>query len=135
MLQNKTLRLRTKTRRNENKSTSKLLEECNELSVNQLAAYHTLLGVHRAVRAGKPQYLHQKLTLNIPSDNQIFPQRHLNTIVIPNSKLTLSRAGFCFRGATLWNKLPGNIRGIEKYTKFKNILKKWIRKEIPDKAN
>ena len=114
--------------------TEDLLKACQELSVNQLAAYHTLLATHKAVRTGKPKALHEKLRLNQPQNNQIFPQRQTETICIPNAQLTLTRGGFCFRGAQLWNKLPQNIRNIQKYSSFKTSLKTWVRNAIPAKA-
>ena len=134
ILQNKILRLRTKTFLSQRIPTIDLLNMCQELSVNQLAAYHTLLAVHRAVRAGKPKSLNEKMKLNTPEMNQIFPQRQVCTISVPNTRLTLSRGGFCCRGANLWNKMPEEIRTIEKYKNFKISLKKWIRNEIPAKA-
>ena len=102
--------------------------------MNQLSAYHTLLAVHRAGRAEKPKYLSEKLKLNTPQTDHIIPERCQNTIAISNTKLTIIRGGFCFRGANLWNKMPMNIRNIEKYTSFKTKLKSWVKNEIPEKS-
>ena len=122
VLQNKVLRLRLKTNLHHRISTKELLHRCQELSVNQLSAYHTLLAVHRAVRGGKPVSIHEKMKLS---------QRQTNTIHVPNTKLTLSRGGFCCRGALLWNRMPTELRAKESYLSFKKNLKRWIFKEIP----
>ena len=132
VLQNKTMRLRSKMGRMT--PTEDLLKACQELSVNQLAAYHTLLATHKVVRAGKPKALHEKLKINLPQDNQIVPQSHIGTISAPKANLTLTRGGFCYRGAILWNKLPQNLRQIEKYTTLKPNLKTWVRSSIPAKT-
>ena len=93
-------------------------------------AYHTLLSVHRAVRAGKPKAINKKIQLKSPQNNQIITQRNLSSVKVPKANLTVTRGGFCFRGSTLWNSMPLELRRIEKYTKFKIKLKKWVKKEI-----
>ena len=106
-----------------------LLKKSGSMSVQQLTAYHTIMIVHRVINSGYPKYLFDKLKLKQPGD-RIFPHRQLNTIQVPNVNLTLSRGGFIYRGATLWNLLPATLRSETKQSKFKSHLKKWIRTNI-----
>ena len=92
------------------------------------------MATHKAVRAGKPKALHDKLKLNLPQNNQLFPESRIGTISVPKAMLTISGGGFCYRGAQLWNKMPLNIRNMEKYDFFKASLKTWVRKTIPAKT-
>ena len=107
-----------------------LLECTGAMSVHQLTAYHTLMTVYRVVTSQYPKYLAEKLKLRTAGDEGIFPHRQMNTIRIPNNNLTLSRAGFVARGATLWNALPIEMRSPMKKEQFRNNLKKWIRMHI-----
>ena len=104
VLQNKTLRYKTGNY-GLNVPTSDLLEATKDLSVHQLAAYHTLVTVFRVVTTGQPEYLAEKLILRRPDQDRIFPSRQVNTIQT-NCSLTISRSGFLYRGSKLWNLLP-----------------------------
>ena len=64
ILQNKVLRLRSKQSKYTPVAT--LLKLTNEMSVNQLGAYHTLLTVHRAINEEKPKYVFDKLSRKVP---------------------------------------------------------------------
>ena len=64
MLQNKAAR--AVTRKSSFTPTRRLLEECKRLSVNQLVYYQTVLGVHKIVVAGKPEYLSKKFSSDYP---------------------------------------------------------------------
>ena len=131
VLQNKVLRIRTGLDRYTRTST--LLNTSKELSVNQLAAFHTLLIVHKAVKSGKPKTISEKLSVRIPTGEQIFPQRQINTIKTRRCHLALSRGGFCQRGKKLWNKMPQELRIIESYETFKKKMKKWVNQNVPIK--
>ena len=82
-----------------------LLRVSNYMSIQQLMAYHTLMTVHKVITMGLSKYLSNKLKLKKPCE-AMFPQRQIDTIIVPKVNLTLSRGGFIFRGATLWNLLP-----------------------------
>ena len=131
VLQNKTLRLRTGS--NIYTPTTTLLAQCNELSVNQLTAYHTLLSVHRAVRGGNPKAVSNKLILKRLKDSEIFPLRQTDTIEVKKANLNITRSGFCYRGSVLWNSMPLSLREESKYCKFKRNIKKWIFNSISPK--
>ena len=117
ILQNKVLRLRS----NQNKYTpvTTLLKICNEMSVNQLGAFHSLLTLHKAVHENKPKYISDKLSSRAPNGNEIFPMRQQNKVFLPNYRLTVSRGSFCYRSAKLWNNMPPYLREITPYKLFK----------------
>ena len=47
-------------------STGRLLKECKWLSIRQLVFYQTVLGVHKIMRARKPEYLSKKFGAEHP---------------------------------------------------------------------
>ena len=105
----------------------------NELSVNQMSAFHTLLCVHKAVKGGKPKHISNKLVLKQPNAGHIFPQRQLNTISTNPANLSLSKGGFCERGKKLWNMMPLFLRNEDSYKVFKGKMKNWVRYHEPIK--
>ena len=109
-----------------NTPTNDILDGTGDLSVHQLGAHHTIVTAHRIIRTGQPKYLADKLVLRTPGP------RHSNTITV-NSELTLSRAGFLYRAAKLWNLLPSSLREEQKPEAFKFNVKKWIRENVPRK--
>jgi hypothetical protein len=131
VLQNKTQRLITKNYEL-NVCTDKLLSETNDLSVNQLSAFHTMMTAFKAIRSSKPRYLSEKLKLRTPEPHQAFPHRQLNTIQF-NCSLTISRSGFMYRAAKVWNKLSTSLRSETSIPRFKTGLKKWILTHVPRK--
>ena len=90
------------------------------MTVQQLIAYHTVLLVYRVRQAQEPEYLARALR----RDN------YRGNIVVENSRLGLFKKSFIPRGATLWNSLPKELRGIPKLGSFKKELRKWIMQNI-----
>ena len=86
------------------------------LSINQLITYHTLLTVYKIRQSGEPEYLASFLR----SDNRG------NRIIIPNTKLTLAKKSFVWRGSLNWNLLPENTRNLQKIGQFKRVTKSWV---------
>ena len=76
------------------------------------------------------QYLAEKLELRKPDGDDVFPLRQVNTIKVPKTTLTLSRGGFVVRGATLWNKLPMELRSGVKKEYFKKHIRNWVKQNI-----
>ena len=131
VLQNKVLRMKTKNY-DLNVPTNHLLDKTGDLSVHQLGAHHTIVTAHRIIRTGQPQYLSSKLILRQAIPDQINPLRQLNTITV-NCELTISRSGFLYRAAKIWNQLPDDLRAEVQPEVFKVKVKQWIRKHIPRK--
>ena len=124
VLQNRVLRLKCRNF-DMNTPTAELLRACGDLSVHQLGAFHTILQVFKTIHSGQPNYLAERLTLRRPEEGYIFPQRHVNTIQV-RGNLSVSRSGFLFRGAQLWNSLPPGIRTITEFRRFRCELRSWV---------
>ena len=124
VIQNKVLRCKTR-KYDYQTSTISLLEEAKDMSVHQLGAYHTLVTLARILITQQPEYFAFKLKLRKPTDAAVFPLRQLNTINVDCS-LSVSRCGFSYRAAKLWNCLPENLRSITRIEVFKTEVKKWM---------
>ena len=48
----------------------------------------------------------------------------------PNYTLNISREGFIYRGAAIFNKLDENLRNETKLQKFKDGVKEWVKTNI-----
>ena len=104
VLQNRVLRIKCQNFEL-NTPTTELVRLCGDFSVQQLGVFHTLLHVFKIIRVGKPAYLAERLKPRRTDLNCVFPQRQVNTIRV-RGDLTLTRSGFVYRGAGLWNLLP-----------------------------
>ena len=132
VLQNKVLRIQIGTR-DRNVPTKTLLDKARQLSVHQLGALHSVQLLFKVVTTNQPKYLADILSLRLADDERtVFPQRSLNTIQV-SCKLSLSRSGFCYRSAKLWNLLPAEMRSESSPLKFKPQLVDWIKENIPYK--
>ena len=115
--------------------TVQLTKAADKLSVHQLTAYTTLLTVHKTMTRGQPHYSYEKLIpkyQGCTDENamgRIAPRRQENTLRA-DCNLTLSRGGFFFRGATLFNNLPVSLRTSRNEYSFKTEVKKWIIQNI-----
>ena len=127
VLENKVLRMQTRLPRDT--PTATLVKAAGEFSVQQLIAYHTLMTVFSVITSGKPKYLADKMKLSKPNNN-IFPQRQANTIIITPTNLSIARGGFIQRGASLFNSLPVTLRSEKKTSSFRRGIKKWITESI-----
>ena len=77
--------------------------------------------LHCRIRQNKePEYLSNILS----NDNRA------KRIIVSNTKLTLAKNSYCYRGATQWNSLPDDIRKTVKIGQFKSKLKKWILQKV-----
>ena len=131
VLQNRVLRLKCNNP-DMNTPTAELLQTCGDLSVHQLGAFYTVLQVYKTIHSGQPKYLAERLKLRGPDCGYIFPQRHVNTIEMKGN-LSVSRSGFLFRGAQLWNSLPPGIRTITEFCTFRRELRSWVSFTVPFK--
>ena len=132
VLQNKTMRIITNNHQL-NVPTEELLSETKSLSVNQLGVFHTVMMAFKAIQSGKPKYLTSKLQLRTPAAGTAFPHRQTNTISA-SCNLTISRSGFFYRAAKVWNLLPAGQRSELSASVFKTNLRSWILQFIPRKA-
>ena len=114
ILQNKAARIVT---RSPLRTSRKEMFGCLQwLTVRQLMFYHSALTTFRVKQSHEPEYLSGILSR----------ENHRGKIIIPHSMLSLAMQSYCFRGSAEWNTLPQSIRRLEKLSKFKEELKKWI---------
>ena len=126
VLQNKVCRL--KTGLPNHVPTKTLLNASKDLSVHQLTAYHTLLTVHKVKKNCKPKYIYNRFWENI--DEEIPVVRRNADRVAVNQRLTISRAGFIYRGGLLWNQLSEIQRQEIDTGKFKREVRKWVELKV-----
>ena len=127
VLQNQVLRLKTGLRKDT--PTEILVKEAGNLSVNQLTAYLTIMTIFRAITSGKPHYIKSRLRMRQPGDG-VFPRRHENTLLVTEPRLNQTRTGFLYRGISLFNALPAELRKEQKIAAFKRKVKSWIGENI-----
>ena len=126
VIQNRAARLVTK--RGWFTSQKILLKETNWLSIRQMIFYHTILQVWRVKKTRRPKYLNEmfnpeygRQTRNITEGN----------IRIQEPKTSLGKKAIRFRGASMWNTLPANLKMFTgEVQSFKKQLKRWIRENI-----
>ena len=131
VLQSRVLRLKCQNH-DINTPTVELVKSSGDLSINQLGAFYTILQVFKTIHSGQPKYLAKKLNIRRPNPSHIFLQRQSNTIHVKNN-LSLSRSGFVYRGAQLWNLLPLDLRASTDLGAFKRELRSWISSTVPVK--
>ena len=126
VLQNQVLRMMTGL--SPDTPTTRLLHEANSLSVHQLTAFTTLLSAQKAMFNKNPKYLARKLNIQENTENNI-PLRNTNILRV-RAELTLTRGGFFYRAALLWNLLPDDLRSRLPPDLFKKKVKIWVKENI-----
>ena len=98
-----------------------LFKQLNWLTINQLVAYHTLIMIFKIRKCKEPEYLAYSLG----------PEGRNGRIRSQNPFLSIAADSFCYRGPSLWNKLPEELRTSTKIGSFKRNIKKWIVNNVP----
>ena len=101
-------------------SRTVLYDKLGWLTVQQLIAYHTMITVYRVREKKEPEHLDSFLT----RDNVYW------NIIVQKSKLVLYRNSFVYRGSTLWNNLPKELRKVSQIGAFKTRLKTWVKENV-----
>ena len=114
--------------------TEDLLNETNTISVHQMIAFSTLLMVFKVLKSGKPTYIARKLGITREAGMAMRGWDGL-TVKVPNYYLDISRGGFIYRGAKLFNKLPRTLREEKRTEAFKTELKIWVRRNVSIKPS
>ena len=102
-----------------------------------MIAFSTLLMVFKVIKSGKPSYLARKLEVIREAGMAGRAVRGWDgpTVKVPNYYLDISRAGFIYRGAKLFNKLPRTLREEKRTEVFKKELKIWVRWNVSIKPS
>ena len=109
--------------------TRLLLRQCNWLSVRQLVSYHTALSTHKIATTGLPLYHAEKMC----SSHSHNTRASIKFAEKFTGKHSLTSNSFCYRGATLYNRLPIEIRQTTNACAFKKKLKYWVMRNIQEK--
>ena len=107
--------------------TTDLLHMTGSLSVHQLVAYQTIIMVRSIIENKKPKYIADKLR---PIQGKARLRTGTGNLNIPQYKLSLSREGFVYRGAYIYNLLDETIKKEENLGKFKDNVKGWVKRNI-----
>ena len=91
------------------------LERTGTMSIMQIMAYRNMSMVHKVIQTGKPEHIANKFKVEHGTELE---RRAWGgtTIKAPQYNLDVSRAGFIYCGANLFNSLTRSIRE-EKKTK------------------
>ena len=110
IIQNKAARFVTKCDRYT--SVKSLLSQCGWLSVHQLGVYHSVLIIYKTFQNNSPKYLKERIKNKFPYKTRMAASNVIN--LGPDPNLQLTRNSFRWRASNLWNKLPEEIRSIQK---------------------
>ena len=125
ILQNRTLRLETRSDRNT--PTTELLSKTRKLSVHQMVAQSTAVQVYNVNRSQEPRYHHARLFgRNQPTLYETRTARDPRLEV----NLSLGRGGFFYQGSRIWTALPQHIKDARNVETFKKNCKKWVQANI-----
>ena len=109
------LRLPRRTSRN------RMYDELEWMTVAQLVFYHTILSVYRIRKSGEPERLAAKFT----------HENFRGNLIVPNTRLSIVKNSFAFRGAYGWSSLPVSLRTVDKTDEFKKELRSYTLLNIP----
>ena len=124
VLQNKLNRLITGAQ--QGTPTSKLLEQTDSLSIQQMIAFQTMVMTAKILKSRKPTYLSDRIQGNPNRRNY----RGGYSLHQPKTSLSITREGFIQRGIALMNKIDVPIRFENKIEEFKKGLRKWVKSNI-----
>ena len=110
-----------------NTPTEVLFNQSDSLSIQQMIAYQTAVTSFKIIQSKKPTYIADKL-------NEKSRSMHLRGreggIHQPGYSLSISREGFIYRSASLFNMLDENLRNEEKLEKFKAGMRSLMKENI-----
>ena len=92
-----------------------------------MIAYHSGVLAYKIVKAGKPNYIAEKLTRKDVGKKL---RGNLGRISIKKKKLAISREGFIYRAALLLNKIDEDLRNEEKLDRFKTGFRRWVLQNV-----
>ena len=98
--------------------TSKLMENCNWLSVKEMTKYFSLLQMWKTEKMNVPLYLKDKIrTLDDGKLSTDLP------------RLQITSRSYRWTTVNSWNKLPENLRLEKSLKTFKKGVKRWIKEQ------
>ena len=113
-------------RRDKYTPISELLRQCGWLSVRQLVFFHSVVLIFKTMMTTYPKYIHSKLCSEFPYNTRLAQSDSVRMGPDFMAKLELTEKSFLNRATVSFNKLPSEIRKIEKIEAFKAKLKEWV---------
>ena len=109
-----------------------LLERTGDLSVQQLAAYHSVLQVYKVKQSKEPSYIYERLFPNgdIVNEELRISRSISNRDIRIENNLSLARNTFFYRASKLWNALPSVVKELNSVHCFKKQTKNWIKSSV-----
>lgn len=110
-------------------SVKSLLKQTGYLSVNRMAAYHSLQEMFAILKNGSIPSLQSEF---VSSNNEFHDTRHKEkgNLILPKVKRK-KNGGFVLKGSKLWNKIPAAMKKILKKKTFSAQVKEWVQSNIP----
>ena len=131
VMQDRALRICLNLPWDSKESRSNMLQSSNALSVNQQAAYHTLLLVWNILRTKTPADLYNQFQ-GVESRMARTSSCSITRGDLSQSwTLNCKRYGFVQQGIRIWNKAPKELKDNKKKLQFKKKAKEWIKLNIP----
>ena len=126
VIQNRAARIVTK--RGWFTSQKNLLRETNWLSIRQMIFYHTILQIWRVRKTRRPEYLNEMLNPEYEQRTRCVIEGNIKS---QEPKTSLGKKALRFRGASMWNTLPTNLKIVTgEVQSYKKQLKIWVRENV-----
>ena len=127
VLQNQVARLLINKPLERHLPTADLLKLSGDLSIHQMGALRTVNLVKKVLLHQKPCYLAKRLgqETNVTRVTRTGTKLHQES-----SHLSIVKEGFVFRGKSIFNKLPEELKIEENLKKFKKVSRKWILENV-----
>ena len=105
------------------------IKQLKLLPVSDLLYIRDAVQMYKCMNNLAPSYLSQLFTKR--SRTHSFLTRNRDSLQLPRCRTALAQQSFVFRGVTIWNSLPEELRNCSSIVSFKNQLKsellsKWL---------
>lgn len=108
-------------------SAEKMLDVLELMSFKKRILFNVVyINMYKIVNKIWPSYLSSKIKFNYKNERKN-TLRNRNQIVKPIAKKAYMQNTLFYKGIDLYNKLPANVKNIEKIETFKNKLKEYIK--------
>ena len=107
--------------------TVQLFKELDWLPIDIRIKYFETLQMFNIVHGTAPSYLKDLFTPVNRVHSYYTRNNQANTFYIPRYVSTMGQRSFRYRGATIWNKLGGELKAITNVETFKQKLLQWLK--------
>ena len=107
-----------------------LLRNCGWLSIRQLVVQHRVLLVFKIRKDGRPSYFKDRFISETNPEHRTRFQEKGNIKKSRIYKHKEAKSSFVPSSIELWNKLPQQLKNIQKVETFKTKLKDWVHENV-----